>query len=118
MMSCRESADLKSCESCGKETSGFPSDGVTKLSSQSLYKSIEDQAINKLNIVLKTDVQGSLEAIDQILGAIKSKEVGINFIREGVGDITESDVKLGQNSKAVVLGSTASQRLLPKGWRK
>lgn len=87
-----------------------------KLDSQTLLKSIEDQNINRLNIVLKTDVQGSLEAIDQILGTIKSDEVGINYVKQGVGDITESDVKLGQTSGAVVFGfniqpTTVAKRL-------
>lgn len=76
----------------------------------------EDENIKKLNVVLKTDVQGSLEAIDQILGSIKSEEVGLNYIRQGVGDITESDVKLGQTSGAVVFGfnvgpTTVAKRL-------
>jgi len=87
-----------------------------KFDAQTLNKSIEDQNIKKINIILKTDVQGSLEAVDQILGAIKSDEVGINYIRQAVGDITESDVKLAQTSGAVIFGfniqpTTVAKRL-------
>jgi translation initiation factor IF-2 len=86
----------------------------------------DEQNVKKLNIILKTDVQGSLEAISQILDAIKSDEVGVNYIRQGVGDITESDVKLGlasssrersgQTSGAVIFGfnvqpTTVAKRL-------
>ncbi|OGI25133.1 MAG: translation initiation factor IF-2 [Candidatus Moranbacteria bacterium RBG_13_45_13] len=107
--------DLKSAKAMEK---GFQVNGSQekKLDSQTLLKSIEDQNINRLNIVLKTDVQGSLEAIEQILGTIKSDEVGINYVKQGVGDITESDVKLGQTSGAVVFGfniqpTTVAKRL-------
>ena len=85
-----------------------------KLDSQSMLKSIENQNIKKLNIILKTDVQGSLEAIDQILEAIKSEEVGINYIKQGVGDITESDVKLAQTSGAVIFGFSSQPTTVAK----
>ena len=108
--------DLKSAKISQKEmqTSGFG--GMKKFDAQTLGKSIEDQNIKKLNVILKTDVQGSLEAIDQILGAIKSDEVGVSYIRQAVGDITESDVKLAQTSGAVIFGfniqpTTVAKRL-------
>jgi translation initiation factor IF-2 len=107
-------ADLKLARLSAKDSSGSFSNGGVKLSSQSLYKSMEDQSMNKLNIVLKTDVQGSLEAVDQILSTIKSDEVGINFVREGVGDITESDVKLAQTAKAVVFGFSSQPTTVAK----
>jgi translation initiation factor IF-2 len=99
-----------------KEMQSSEFGGVKRFDAQQLGKSIEDQNVKKLNIVLKTDVQGSLEAIGQILGAIKSDEVAINYIHQGVGDITESDVKLGQTSGAVVFGfniqpTTVAKRL-------
>lgn len=109
-------ADLKSARMSQKETQSSEFGGVKRFDAQQLGKSIEDQNVKKLNIVLKTDVQGSLEAIGQILGAIKSDEVAINYIHQGVGDITESDVKLGQTSGAVVFGfniqpTTVAKRL-------
>lgn len=109
-------ADLKTARLSQKEMQLSDFGGVKKFDSQQLAKSIEDQNVKKLNIILKTDVQGSLEAIDQILSEIKSEEVGINYIRQGVGDITESDVKLGQTSGAVIFGfniepTTVAKRL-------
>ncbi|MDD3487234.1 MAG: translation initiation factor IF-2 [Candidatus Moranbacteria bacterium] len=101
--------DLKSAKSSQKE---MQAGGVE-------IKRMEGQSsdnVKKLNVILKTDVQGSLEALDQILGAIKSDEVAINYIRQGVGDITESDVKLAQTSGAVIFGfnitpTTVAKRL-------
>jgi len=108
--------DLKSAKTSQKEMRESTSSAIKKFDAQQLNKSIEEQNIKKLNVILKTDVQGSLEAIDQILGAIKSDEVGINYIRQGVGDITESDVKLAQTSGAVIFGfniqpTTVAKRL-------
>ncbi len=62
------------------------------------------EKMKKLNIILKSDVQGSLEAIQQMLGEIKSDEVAIDYIATGVGNITESDVRLAQSSNATVFG--------------
>jgi translation initiation factor IF-2 len=74
------------------------------LNAQKIYKTIADEKVKKLNVVLKSDVQGSLEAIQQILAEIKSEEVAINYISIGVGNITESDIRLAQTSGAVVYG--------------
>lgn len=106
-------ADLKSAKAAQKDI-GVAGAGAKRFDSQSMLKSIEDQNMNKLNIVLKTDVQGSLEAVDQILGTIKSEEVGINFVKQGVGDITESDVKLAQTSGAVVFGFNSQPTTVAK----
>jgi translation initiation factor IF-2 len=109
-------ADSKSAKTSQKEMVAAGFGGVKKFDAQQMAKNIEDQDIKKLNVILKTDVQGSLEALDQILGAIKSDEVGLNYIRQGVGDITESDVKLAQTSGAVIFGfniqpTTVAKRL-------
>jgi translation initiation factor IF-2 len=105
--------DLKAAKAMEKgfQVSGS---GTKKFDSQTMLKSIEDQNVNRLNVVLKTDVQGSLEAIDQILSAIKSDEVGINYVKQGVGDITESDIKLGQTSNAVVFGFNSQPTTVAK----
>jgi translation initiation factor IF-2 len=57
-----------------------------------------------LSIVLKSDVQGSLEAIEQILGTIESDEVTLDIISSGVGNITESDVKMADGAGAHIVG--------------
>jgi translation initiation factor IF-2 len=71
---------------------------------QKIYKTIADDKIKKLNITLKADVQGSIEAIQQILSEIKSSEVAIDYISYGVGNITESDVRLAGSSQAIIFG--------------
>ncbi len=78
--------------------------GENKTNAQTILKTIADEKIKKLNIILKSDVQGSLEAIEQILGEIKSEEVAIDYISIGVGNITESDVRFAESAKATIFG--------------
>lgn len=78
--------------------------GENKTNAQTIFKTIADEKIKKLNIILKSDVQGSLEAIEQILGEIKSEEVAIDYISTGVGNITESDVRFADSAKAAIFG--------------
>lgn len=75
-----------------------------ELTAQKIFKTIADEKIKKLNIILKADVQGSLEAIQQILGEIKSDEVAVNYIATGVGNTTESEVRLAQSANATIFG--------------
>lgn len=62
-----------------------------------------DMESKTLNLVLKTDVAGSLEAIKQSIAKLKNDEVKIGILSEGVGEVNESDVLLASNSKAVIL---------------
>lgn len=64
----------------------------------------EDGEKRRLTLILKADVQGSLEAIEQILSAIESDEVALNLISSGVGAITESDVKIAETAQALIVG--------------
>ena len=64
----------------------------------------DDESVKKLNIVLKADVQGSLEALEQILSSITHDEVAIQEIAVGVGNITESDVRIAESSGSVLFG--------------
>lgn len=64
----------------------------------------EDENVKRLPIIIKADVQGSLEALQQILGAIEHPEVMLEEIATGVGSITESDVKLAASSGAKIFG--------------
>src|SRR6185436_6691378 len=57
-----------------------------------------------LNLIIKTDVAGSLEAIKQSVAKLKNDEVKINILSEGVGEINESDVLLASSSNATVIG--------------
>ncbi len=73
-----------------------------KLSSkQAIVGNLENKT---LNLILKTDVAGSLEAIKQSVAKLKNDEVKINILSEGVGEINESDVLLAGSSKAVIVG--------------
>jgi translation initiation factor IF-2 len=73
-----------------------------KLSSKQAI--VGDAKSKSLNLVLKTDVAGSLEAIKQSIAKLKNDEVKINILSEGVGEINENDVLSAANSKAVVIG--------------
>ena len=59
---------------------------------------------SSLNIVLKADVQGSLEACTESLKRLERDEVKLNFIHRGVGGITENDVQLASASNATIIG--------------
>lgn len=73
-----------------------------KLSSKQAI--VGDLQNKTLNLIIKTDVAGSLEAIKQSVAKLKNDEVKINVLHEGVGEINESDVLLAGSSKAVVVG--------------
>ncbi len=68
----------------------------------------------KLAVILKADVQGSLEAIEQILSAIASDEVALNIIASDVGAITESDVRLAESAHALILGFNSAPTSVAK----
>ena len=73
------------------------------LSLDNLFASI-DAGIKEINVVLKTDVRGSEEAVRNALEKIDVSGVKIKVIRSGIGTITESDVVLAQASSAIILG--------------
>lgn len=75
-----------------------------ELTKQKMIEMAAEGNVKKLNVILKADVQGSLEAIQQILSAIQSPEVALEFIELGVGNVTESDVKIAASAKAEILG--------------
>ena len=75
-----------------------------KVSLDDLFKQIQDGSIKDLNIVVKADVQGSIEALRQSLVGIKNKEVRVNIVHAGVGAINESDVMLAAASNALIIG--------------
>jgi translation initiation factor IF-2 len=71
---------------------------------ETLFASAEDGRKKFLKVILKTDVQGSLEALSAQLREIKSDKVSLNFVLEGVGPVSENDILLASASDAVVLG--------------
>ncbi|HEY7730542.1 MAG TPA: translation initiation factor IF-2 [Gaiellaceae bacterium] len=74
------------------------------VSLESLFDQMQEGAVQDLNIVLKGDVQGSVEALMGELGKIQHPEVRVNVIHTGVGGITENDVNLASASEALVVG--------------
>ena len=65
---------------------------------------MEEGALQELNIIVKADVQGSIEAVAGELAKIDHPEVGVNVIHTGIGAITEGDVMLASASNAIVVG--------------
>jgi translation initiation factor IF-2 len=76
----------------------------TGVSLETLFSQMQTGAVQELNIVLKGDVQGSVEALVGELGKIQHSEVRVNVIHTGVGGITENDVYLASASNALVIG--------------
>ena len=74
------------------------------ISLEKLFEQIGTGAVQDLNIVVKGDVQGSVEAIVSELGKIQHPEVRVNVIHTGVGGITENDVNLAAASTAMIVG--------------
>jgi translation initiation factor IF-2 len=71
---------------------------------ESMFATMGADEKSLLNVVLKTDVRGSLEAISAALLGLGNEEVSVNIISSGVGGISETDVQLAQTSKATVIG--------------
>jgi translation initiation factor IF-2 len=74
----------------------------TKL--EDLLSQLQEGEKKKLNVVLKADVQGSLEAIHDSLSKLKSEKIELQLIHEAVGNITENDVLLASASDAIIIG--------------
>jgi translation initiation factor IF-2 len=75
-----------------------------KVSFDDLFKVIKEGDLKELNLVLKADVSGSLEAFEDEIAKLPQDEVVVNIIHSGVGGINESDIILAAASDAVVLG--------------
>ncbi|MDH7480946.1 MAG: translation initiation factor IF-2 [Armatimonadota bacterium] len=69
-----------------------------------LYRQLREGVVKELNVILKGDVQGSVEAISQSLNKLSTEDVRLNIIHTGVGNVTESDVLLASASNAVIIG--------------
>jgi translation initiation factor IF-2 len=74
------------------------------VSLEELFTQMETGAVRELNIIVKADVQGSIEAVVGELEKIQHPEVGVSVIHTGIGAITEGDVMLASASNAVVIG--------------
>lgn len=79
-------------------------DTKTRLSLDDLYDQIQAGNVKELDLVIKADVQGSVEAVKQSLMKLSNEEVVLKVIHGGVGAITESDVVLASASNAIIIG--------------
>jgi translation initiation factor IF-2 len=77
---------------------------LSKVNLDDLFKSIQEGQLKELNIIIKADVQGSVEALRQSLEQLNTDEVKVNVIHNGVGAITETDVMLASTSNAIIVG--------------
>lgn len=79
-------------------------DTKARLSLDGLFSQIQAGNIKELNLIVKADVQGSVEAVKQSLLKLSNEEVAIRIIHGGVGAINESDVSLASASNAIIIG--------------
>lgn len=77
---------------------------VKHVTLENLFDTMEDAEVKELNLVVKADVQGSIEALSDALGKMDQSEVRINIIHSAVGAITETDVILADASNAIIIG--------------
>ena len=77
---------------------------VQRVTLDNLFSTIEAGELKTLNIIVKADVQGSVEAVKQSLEKLSNSEVKVSVIHGGVGAINESDVMLAQASDAIIVG--------------
>ncbi|MDR3568535.1 MAG: translation initiation factor IF-2 [Syntrophobacteraceae bacterium] len=76
----------------------------SKITLENLFNQIQEGEVKELKLIVKTDVQGSMEAIVDSLLKLSTSEVKINIIHSGTGAITETDVMLGSASNAILIG--------------
>jgi len=91
---------------------------ASRVTLDQLYKQIQEGQLKELHLILKADVDGSVEALSESLEKLSNKEVAVRVIHKGVGGINDSDIQLAAASNAVVLGfhvrPTPSARELAK----
>ncbi len=86
-----------------------------KMSLDDLYSKIEEGKLKELDIIIKADVQGSVEALKQSLMKLSNEEVVVKVIHGGVGAINESDVTLAAASSAIIIGFDVRPDATAKG---
>lgn len=76
----------------------------SKLSLEMYYEQMQDGIVKELNLIIRADVQGSIEALSDAVHKIESKDVKVNIVHSATGAIAESDIMLAKVSDAIVLG--------------
>ena len=85
--------------------------GVRALTLEEVHSKIDLGEVKELNLIVKADVQGSVEAITSVLDGLEESGAKVRILHAGSGTITESDVLLASASKAIVLGFATSTQL-------
>ena len=77
---------------------------TSRLSLEKLYERMQEGEVKDLNVIIKADVDGSMEAIRDSLLKLSNEEVAINIMHSATGTITESDISLAAVSEAIIIG--------------
>ena len=77
---------------------------LSKVSLEELYDKIKKGEVKELNVIIKADVQGSIEAVKEALKKLSTDAVKVNILHDAVGGITETDVNLASASNAIIIG--------------
>ncbi len=77
---------------------------LSKVSLEELYDQIKQGEVKELNVIIKADVQGSIEAMREALKKLSTEAVKVSILHEGVGGVTETDVNLASASNAIIIG--------------
>ncbi len=77
---------------------------LSKVSLEELYDKIKRGEVKELNVIIKADVQGSIEAVKEALKKLSTGQVKVNILHDAVGGITETDVNLASASNAIIIG--------------
>ncbi len=76
----------------------------SRMSLEGLFEKIEQQSVKELNLIIKADVQGSIEALRESLSKLSTDEVKIKIVHAATGTVSESDISLAAVSDAIILG--------------
>ena len=85
---------------------------LSKVSLEELYEQIKKGEVKELNLIIKADVQGSIEAVKEAFKKVSTDLVKMNILHDAVGGITETDVNLASASNAIIIGFNV--RAVPK----
>jgi translation initiation factor IF-2 len=77
---------------------------TSRLSLEKLYEQMQKSKVKDLNLIIKADVHGSIEALEEALTKLSNEEVRINVIHSATGTLTESDISLATVSDAIIIG--------------
>jgi len=87
----------------------------TKLSLDDLYKKIQSGEVKDLNVIVKGDVHGSIEAVSESLRKLSTDAVRLNVLHSAVGAVTETDVNLAAASNAIIIGFNVRPEVKAQG---